>query len=342
MLIALASLVATTVGAELALRSLMPWILPELRSYSDADGLPSGWLERQIAALRASPPDLVVIGDSFVATGDPPLGWISRLRGNTHRSIAALGLPGACPSQYWLILDRLRRSGIAAPVLLLLYLGNDFADETVWASADTGRASYMEDRRAFYSDSSKPTFWPCFEPAPDGPMVLADELLRRHSALYRALLVSIGGLSSAPARMVMRCERPPWSERIGGQLFFLAHHDAIVSRSNEANAAAAVRILAAVAEHRGDPKLTIAVVLDREENCAAVHGRQVVLAAPIIDEIRAVGVRVLDPNPPYAATCARRQLYLPDGHWAVPGHALFAATMQQLLRAAEILVPAAR
>src|SRR5262249_52274683 len=105
--IALASLVLCAFVAELAMRRARPWLLPEQKSRADADGLPL-WLKHATKALRTWPPDLVIIGDSFVGTGDKYPGWIEQLRRSTGRRIAAFGLPGGCPSEYWLVLDRLR------------------------------------------------------------------------------------------------------------------------------------------------------------------------------------------------------------------------------------------
>jgi hypothetical protein len=292
----------------------------------------------------------VFIGDSFVDTGNlGSTGWINRLRDTTGRRFGALGVSGGCPSQYWFMLDHLRRAGIDAPVVLVLYVGNDFADEAIWSGmgADADRSPYLFGRAMFLADASRPTYWPCLDAlALPGARARMEAALQRHSALYRATLVAgarirslLGGQTQGAAEQLMieRCDKPPFAEWANERLFFFHHHDATLTQDNPEIAGARAAILRALTARKDDPNLSVAVVLDREETCAAVHGHSVERAAPFIDEVRSVGYRVLDPNPDMTAACAQRQLYLPDGHWNPDGHAVFASAMRRLLTEQRVL-----
>ncbi len=347
-LLGLASLVLLTLAAEQALR----WLEPELRpigdiKFSPESGLVEGWFETRLRALRESPPDVVFIGDSFVDTGNHGAGWITRLRDTTGRRFEALAVGGACPSQYWFMLDHLRRAGIDAPVVLVLYVGNDFYDEAIWSGMRADRSPYLISRAFHLADASRPSFWPCLNAfALPGRLDRMKSTLQRHSALYRAALITgarLRSLSTGQTRgvaeqlMIERCDKPPFAEWANARLFFFRHHDATLSQDNPEIAAARAAILRDLTARKDDPNLSVAVVLDREETCAAVHGRSVERAAPFIDEVRSVAYRVLDPNPDMTAACAQRELYLPDGHWNPDGHAVFADAMRRLLTEQRIL-----
>ena len=334
--LSLCFLVLATLGAEALMRWAAPWLVPGASGYSRQTGLPFGWLEREMAALRQSPPELVFVGDSFVLSGLQPRGWISTLRQLTGRSIGGLGANGACPSQYWLMSDAVRRAGLNCPILVVLFIGNDFADESVWASLGPDRSLYEAARLDNYSDPALPSYWPCFQIRPelDRPLARMAHGLRRRSALYRASLLAIGGAhdEEGVARfMSTECDRAPWAERVGDRLFFFRQHDASVNARNKSIADAQASILDALVQRKVHGNLFIAPVLDREESCAGFHGRAVIPAAPFIESLRAKGLTVLDANPEIARECAERQLFVPDGHWNTEAQDVFSRSLRRLL-----------
>jgi hypothetical protein len=319
-------------GAELAMRRVLPWLLPRAESASAESGLPLGWFEsRQRTLLARSPrPDLVVIGDSFVETGEWKGGWIEELRRAAHLRVEVFGSGGACPSQYWYVFDHLRRAGLTAPVLVVLYIGNDFSEEAAWATLGSDRTGYRAARKKLVADPARPTFYPCFAIEPRGPAHRFHQLLERDSALYRALQVAAKG--RAPERMMMdRCDKAPWAERVAGRLFFLLRHDPMLNPGDLTIRRAHEDVLAGFGRHRNDPGLLVAPVLDREETCSAVHGRPVYRAAAFADRLRGLGLRVLDANAVMARACAEEDLYAPDGHWNRRGHQVFARALTPLL-----------
>jgi hypothetical protein len=83
----LCSLALATLLAEAVMRWAVPWLVPGAAGYSRESGLRSDWLEREIAALRQSAPELVFVGDSYVLSGLQPTGFITTLRQLTGRSI---------------------------------------------------------------------------------------------------------------------------------------------------------------------------------------------------------------------------------------------------------------
>ncbi len=328
-------LVLSTLGAEAALRWAVPWLVPGASGYSRQTGLPSGWLEQSVEDLRQGAPELVFVGDSFVLSGLQPRGFISTLRQLTGRRIGGLGANGACPSQYWLMSDAVRRAGIDVPIVVVLFIGNDFADEAVWASLGPDRSFYEPARLDHYSDPARPSYWPCFQVRPglDRPWARMTHALQRHSALYRASRLALGGAfgEEGVARyMRAECDRAPWAERVGDRLFFFRQHDASVDPRDTSLADAQASILDALAK-RVDSRFYIAPVLDREESCAGFHGRTVNLAAPFIEKLRARGLKVLDANPELARACAERQLFVSDGHWNMDGQDVFSQALLPLL-----------
>lgn len=331
--LSIAVVILGTLVAEAVMRWSMPWLAPGGAGYSRESGLPVGWLEGELTALRERPPELIFVGDSFVLSGLQPAGFISNLVRLTNRPIAGLGVNGASPSQYWFMCDAVRRAGLKAPIVVLLYIGNDLADESVWTSVAPDRTQYESARIEYYSDPAQPTYWPCFQIRPElsRPLARADYALRRHSALYRASLLALGRSSQEDnlARyMTAQCDRAPWAERVGDRLFFFRLHDAMVNPGSAPLAAARASILDALRQRKD---LAIAPVLDREEACAGVHGRAVLAVAPFIEGLRAQGQKVLDTNPDLVRECMEHQLFLPDGHWTAEGHRVFARSLLPLL-----------
>jgi len=338
-------LVATAVSLlllELGLRALVPKLRPDDPRSATELGLPRAGLDEKFREVARTAPALVVIGDSYVETGDEPEGWVSCLRQASGRKIVAFGFQGACPSQYFWILDELRRRGTLAPVLVTLYLGNDFTDEGVWAGmGKPDHADYLNVRRAHYDDPRSPFFFPCMTPAEAqerGLRALGEEV--RRSATYRAatlakdqLKAKLSSKAADPLEMspaqreallieVMdgRCQRPPWTETIDGRLFFIRHHEALMRQPDPVNDEGRRRTIALLKDHQRDPSLAVAVILDREENCRAVHGRPVTAAGPFIGEVRGLGLTVFDPNPELQTGCREENIYLPDGHLNQAGH----------------------
>ena len=338
-------LVATAVSLlvlELGLRALVPKLRPDDPRSATELGLPRAALDEKFQEVARTAPALVVIGDSYVETGDEPEGWVSCLRQASGRKIVAFGFQGACPSQYFWILDELRRRGTLAPVLVTLYLGNDFTDEGVWAGmGKPDHADYLNVRCAHYDDPRSPFFFPCMTPAEAqerGLRALGEEV--RRSATYRAatlakdqLKAKLSSKAADPLEMspaqreallveVMdgRCQRPPWTETIDGRLFFLRHHEALMRQPDAVNGEGRRRTIALLKDHQRDPSLAVGVILDREENCRAVHGRPVTAAGPFIGEVRGLGLTVFDPNPELQTGCREENIYLPDGHLNQAGH----------------------
>lgn len=334
------SLAVAVVLAELGTRQAMPWLAPGNAGYSRETGLPVGSFERRAAELRATPPDVLVVGDSFVATGELPGGWLWRLRQGGRWKIGSVGVPAATPSQYLLQLDALRSMGLDMPALVLLYLGNDLVEEGLWTGLGPDRSAYAEARMASFSDAARPTFWPCVDAGARGRLEAARRLAERSSALYRALTLARAGVSGPGsyrelrAFMERRCDQPPFSERVGGRLFFFRLHEAVTGgdplarRGREA-------LLRLLASRRGEAGLALAVVRDREESCRGFHGRAVASTAPLIGQIRDLGFPVLDPDPAFVEGCqSSDDVYLGDGHWGAAGQQLFAAQVEPFLRLA--------
>ncbi len=244
-------------------------------------------------------------------------------------------MSGACPSQYWLMSDAVRRAGLNVPIVVVLFIGNDFADESVWASVGSDRSRYDAARLDYYSDPALPSYWPFFQIRPefDRPLARMAYGLRRRSALYRASLLALGGAygeEGVSRFMGAECDRAPWAERVGDRFFFFRHHDASVNTRDRPVADAQASILDTLVQRKMHD-IVIAPVLDREESCAGFHGRPIIPAAPFIDALREQGLKVLDANPDLAGECAQRQLFVPDGHWNTEAQDVFSRSLRRLL-----------
>jgi hypothetical protein len=243
-------------------------------------------------------------------------------------------MAGACPSQYFILLDRLRAEGIDAPVVMVIYIGNDLFDEGLWASLGEDKSGYLAARGKALNDPTTPEFWPCL----DGRRTLGG-WFSDHSALYRALFFAKYKVESRFSKpkpeqtqdekfliemMDAKCDKPPHSERIKGRLFFFREHEAQLDLSDPLVREGRERVARLIQTRCREKNLTIVLALTREENSVAFTGRVVTPAAPFIDEMRKTCPDIIDPNPAFAAAAAERDLYLPDAHWNTAGGRLMA------------------
>lgn len=318
-------------GLEWGLRLARPWLLPERAERSQDLGLPRQAQAKRLAEIERSRPELVFIGDSFVESGLGPRGFVSHLGRVTSLRLGVLGFSSACPSQYFLLFDRLRASGSQALAVVLLYLGNDLFDEALWARDEGHAAGYLDRRRAAYADPAQPQFWPCLAGSPSGWR----GWLQERSALWRTFVLLAGRghrseLGAPGGFMERQCDQPPWSERVRGRLFFFRSHEALLDPASPDTRLGLERITAGLEARRGRG-LVVVPVFDREENCGAFHGRDVRRAAALVEQWRASGLDLVDPNPPFAERCGQTELYLPDGHWNPAGQRLLARALQERL-----------
>jgi len=327
------ALVAGTLALMLVLmeafaRLAMPELVP--RGSSPATGMPVGAVERAARACAAERPDVVVIGDSFVETGARmPGGWVERVRAGGVR-VAAIGFSAICPSQYFALLDAVRGEGVRAPAVLVLYLANDLVEEALWSRLGSDRSRFPEARHDYFADPDRPSFFPCLSRETRG----LGRFLGETSVLYRATVLATGlprlsgpkdPVEQLRAFQEERCGQPPWAERVGGRIFFFRLHEAV--SGDEVAAEGRTDVLKVVHDRGREPGLAFVALLSREENCRSFHGRPVTAQAPLIGELRALGASVYDPNPAFQGRCKGEELYLPDGHWNLAGHTLFAEQM---------------
>lgn len=303
-------------------------------SHADpASGIAAAWLEQKWAALKDARPDVVFIGDSFVETGEIEGGWVRRLQ-ESGRNGFALGYAGAAPGQYVELYRRARGAGYEGSIAIVVYLGNDLEDEIVWRQTGD-KTRYMDARRAHLSNPATPLFWPCYEDSAD-----RRSAVRRRLSLYKHLFtVSTSGAvskalgvstwDSMESLMRKRCSRAPYAEIVNDRVFFFRHHDALLMRATAGGSLEPfVRTFEPLV---ADTRVVIVSVFSREENCRGFHGRSVASARPVVERLRAMGLRVVDPNERFARSCGERFPYLPDGHWNEAGHALFADAMSEAL-----------
>lgn len=340
-------------SAEVLLRAVDRKLLPGVHSFTETEGLPSERLARAVRRITRTKPTVVFIGDSFVESGELEssslLGWVRRMQRAGH-PVDSVGFSAACPAQYLLVLDRLRTSGYRGRAVIVIYTGNDFVEQDLWLrlgydSTAADRSEWMAYRQSIKrptgEQSEASVQSPCWVSGPRGlerrvappPSLL--HVLRRGSALYRYSVVArsrakalLYGRDSAEADLVAfmdrQCDNPPWSERIGGRLFAFRHHEARTDRAQgrvERGWRSTTETIAA-ADRKG--ALSVAVVRDREELSRDFHRREVTRTDSFAAELRAAGVDVFDPSPEFSHVAARRDLFLPDGHWNNAGHELFA------------------
>ena len=197
------------------------------------------------------------------------------------------------------MLDRGRRAGIDAPVVLVLYVGNDFADEAIWSGMDADRSYYIDQPRVPLARCLATLLLALLRPFRSaGQVARMEAALQRQSALYRAALIAGAGIGT-PARaaerqgaaeqlMIERCDKPPFAG-VGKRTPVLTSpsrrdRDPGQSRDSSSTRAAILRALTARkddpgSERDGRPGAS-------EETCAAVHGHSVERVAPFIDEVR--------------------------------------------------------
>ena len=335
-----ANLLLGAVLLEAGLRLFCPYLLPGSLTYTRELGLPEDIFKNKWSLLKGRPYDLIIIGDSYVDTGTTPVGWITRLRQATGKRILDLGFSGAAPGQYFGLLDRLRRQGIKTPVMIVLYIGNDFTDEAIYARLGADKTAYFQGRYDVISNPESPLF----SASVDLPPWL---WLSNHLAIYRAGQIFWGSVKSYNEAvsssggvwredwlrrfMHQRCNKPPWAEPVGGRLYYFRAHDAMVDPALPDVQLGQRRILELLRAHRADPGLTVCAVLDREEVSEGVHGRRVAHAAPFIHKMRETGVKVLDSNQAFVKASRATDLFYADCHWNSDGHALFSAEIKRML-----------
>lgn len=295
--------------------------------------------------------DLIAIGDSFVQTGTD--GWICLMEMKGWK-VLNLGTGGACPSMYWQtfkeIEPQLKPDQL---VLVLLYVGNDFTDETLWQKLKV-KENYHAARAALYFRSND-LFWPYAHVDP--PEVRTPwRSFRKQSATLKVLSIlryaiylrlRIQTSSPPPSTMdrYMQVYKIHGLERQNqlleeilnqnitqkqnvfrkkGRIFFLRHHDATAYDASEENKAVAAHILEMVRTLKNWRNVVIVPILDREEIGIRFHHQALRKNAPFVDLLKKVDSNVMDTNPLFENEFLMKNLYLPDGHWNLEEHKLFA------------------
>ena len=281
--------------------------------------------------------DLIAIGDSFVETGEKQ-GWTTFLSERGWR-VLNLGVNASGPSQYFQILDNVApRLGRNQKVLVVLYIGNDFADESLWEQMPNETAYFGHRLEIFCSEF----LWPMGcrpRTALQSPL---KEWVKENSYLVRLALllrdsVRRSSLSPSATRDRRSQIQPPLMDYssvyvLGDNFFFIKHHNLTSYDSSPQLRSASERILRMVANVKGDTRIYFVPVLDREENGASIHGQLVRRNAPFVEQLKSVNPRVIDVNAEFSREFERTLLYRPDGHWNREGHLLFATLMNQRLK----------
>lgn len=319
---------------EIAVRQLNWLPADDAAAFDAATGLPQKALEEKLRGLRFANPDLVVIGDSYVETGDLEGGWVGLLEDTLGRDVFALGFSGAAPSQYAALYRKVRAAHASVPIVVVLYLGNDLVDEAVWRTTGPDKSTYLSNRRARLGDAEWDAFWPCYD-ASSGTGWLArrlDVYSEFVQVAYNRVRASLAGMDKweAIARLQRsRCTNADYTTIADGHLFFVRHHEAVVGPEMQSSMTA---LLAEVLQPlAGDPDVVVAVLYDREQACRKLHGSDITSAAPVADSLRSVGLRVMEFGDVFAEACTREYPYLPDGHWNATGHLIFAKTLASRL-----------
>lgn len=339
----LAILIFGLLLGEAVVRRQMPYLLPKRSDYDRETGLAIRTVDLKLNAIKQQPPDYVLIGDSHVETGGIPGGWISSLNEMTGKKFADFGVAGSCPSQYFILLERLRKEGISAPAIMLIYVGNDFFDEGLWASLGPDKSGYLEARGNALKNPASRQFWPCMDDRFSLGAWLAD-----HSALYRAFFFAKYKLQSKLARdqpaptpeenetmlnklMNARCDKPPHSERIGGRLFFFDQHEAQIDPREPYVGDGIHRVRELILSRCKEQNLRILLVATREETSVKFHHREVTRIQPFIDEMKVVCPAILDPNAAFVEAAVTTDLFLPDSHFNIAGGRLLASEIKRAL-----------
>lgn len=333
----------TLVLAEAVVRQRMPYLLPRRSDYMKENGLPFRSVNLKLKNIKEQKPDYVLIGDSHVESGQIPGGWISSLNQMTGKGFIDLAISGSCPSQYFVLLDRLRTEGITTPVVMVIYIGNDFFDDGLWNSLGDDKSGYLEARGNALNDPSSRQFWPCL----DGRFTWG-AWFSNHFALYRALSFakykvqakfSGGEKTTTPEEnekaltemMGARCTKPPHSELIGGRLFFFDEHEAQLDPREPYVGEGMERVRKLILDHCGDANLRLVLVATREETSANFHHRVVTRVQPFIDEMKSRCPSIIDPNAAFAEAAMKEELYLPDSHFNLAGGRVLAGEIKRAL-----------
>ena len=300
------------------------------------DGLPEIQLTNFLSAIQKESPEAIIIGDSFVETGIKyENGWIRGLINLTGKNITTFGLGGAAPSQYFAVYDRVRQIYPDIPILILFYLGNDLVDESIFSSVSPNFSRYDQERRRIYSDSKSNPYWPCFRTK---KIEQFKRFLTRNSALFLITEIAYLRLKNKVIRIFRgyfnsnyfienlaydRCHNPPFSEIIGGRIFFFELHNFSVNTKIPKHRISKKQILSNLLKRAHDNNLTFTIILDRQEICKNFHNKQVITSHQILNEFQQIGVDTFDSNSYFEEICPHTNLYMSDGHWNHHGHKLF-------------------
>lgn len=294
--------------------------------------------------------DLIAIGDSFVATGER--GWVEILETKGWKTLN-LGKGGTCPAQYFRLLSRIKQSLTPGQtVIVVLFIGNDFADQAIWNSLGKDKDDYFQKRSQAYLSTSSDLFWP-YRPPTSQIRRLAPRLttcVKKHSALARALSLMRANLRLKNSgtgngkgsgnreeedRILSDFLNGRMNEeyvhRVGENAFFLKHHNATAWQRDDEYKKAADDILSMVSSASEDARVYVVPLLDREEIGSFLHQQPIAKNGPFIERLKQVNPRVIDVNPAFVRQFKEENLYLPDGHWSRAGHKLFADLVAQLL-----------
>ena len=265
-------------------------------------------------------------------------------RSSTGQTISTFGLSGAGPYHYFRVYDRVRSFDSSVPILIVVYLWNDLVDESILQSVAPRYERYMKVHRAVFSNSKGQPYWPCFDPENTESLAFHPfHFLRRTSlplsvaqpkwyqikeAIFSAngkFKFEIQRKTSLPEFVTGRHTRV----LVNGRLFFIQLHNYSVDLNVASNMRSLLRIKDQLAERVHDQKLTIALVLDREDVCKKFHNVEIKDGHDLIKQIATVGVRIINPNLAFSQECMQKELFLPDGHWNYDGHQLFAQIIER-------------
>jgi hypothetical protein len=298
--------------------------------------------------------DLIAIGDSFVEQGKFN-GWQTMLEHKGWK-ILNLGQSSTCPSQYFEVYNRLSNKLVNSKqkVLIVLYIGNDFADEAIWQSLKDKTQYFLERNEVYFSKSSE-VFWPYAKPRLS--LGALSERIGRHSELIRVLTYiktniliyylektqSDNDLLLPEYKVRLLAQDQILAEFLNSNLneehvvktkdnvFFVQHHNATSFEFNDVNKNAAQNILNMIRSIREHRNVYILPILSREEIGVSFHKRSIYKNEKFIEELKEVNSNVIDINPQFVDLFKKMNLYLPDGHWNTAGNYLFSQLVEMLI-----------